>query len=404
MYRDIWKNRHMIYYFSGGAVSQIGNVLSGLGFLFLAYRLTESSVQTTFIAIAETVPYLLFGLIGGAAADVMNRKKMMIMMDLSRFGIISITVFLYFQGWLNYYHLLIGSFLLQCCGCFFNPAHRAVLPELVKETQLPAANSAWDTVQRSASLAGPILAAWMLAKGDIVYLFIADAVSFASSAVCISRLPSMPRLANKESLSLSSLYKSMWVFVQYGKTNSVLVQLFSITFFVVFFNTWVWQVGMLLAFEEITANGERWFNSLQIFYGIAATIISVLLPYLLKQLDMKKYLIGSIIWGLGISLIGFVYELPFFFIGALLIGVGLPISSLTRVYLIQTSVPKAMLGRAFSTNAVLLYAANTLSLSIYASLLPMLSIRTFMLISGLAILLVPCLYVFNCLTRKAPGV
>ncbi|SNZ18211.1 Transmembrane secretion effector [Terribacillus aidingensis] len=404
MYRDIWKNRHVIYYFSGGAVSQIGNVLSGLGFLFLAYRLTESNVQTTCIAIAETVPYLMFGLIGGAAADVMNRKKMMIMMDLLRFGITSVTVILYFQDWLNFYHLLTGSFLLQCSGCFFNPAHRAVLPELVKERQLPAANSAWDTIQRSASLAGPILAVWMLAKGDIVYLFIADALSFAISAVCISRLPPIPRLTKQESLSLSSLYKSMWAFVQYGKNNSVLVRLFSITFLVVFFNTWVWQVGMLLAFEEITTNGERWFNALQIFYGIAATIISVLLPYLLNQLNMKKYLIGSIIWGLGISLIGFVYELPFFFIGALLIGIGLPISSLTRVYLIQTSVPKSMLGRAFSTNTVLLYAANTLSLSIYASLLPVLSIRMFMLISGLAILLVVCLYVFNSLFRKSPGV
>jgi MFS transporter, DHA3 family, macrolide efflux protein len=404
MYKDIQKNRHVIYYFSGGAISQIGNILSGLGFLFLTYRLTESNMQTTFIAIAETVPYLLFGLIGGAVADVINRIKMMIIMDLLRFGIVCFTVILYFQNWLNFYHLLTGSFLLQCCGCFFNPAHRAVLLELVKEEQLPAANSIWDTIQRSASLAGPILAAWMLAKGDIVYLFIIDALSFAISAVFISRLPSILRLANKESLSLSSLYQSIWAFVQYGKTNSKLVQLFVITFLVVFFNTWVWQVGMLLAFEEITTDGESWFNALQILYGIAATIISVLLPYLLKQLNMKKYLIGCIIWGLGISIIGFVYELPVFFIGALLIGIGLPISSLTRVYLIQTSVPKAMLGRAFSTNAVLLYAANTLSLSIYASLLPVLSIRTLMLISGLAILFIVCFYACSSLFRKVPGV
>ena len=403
MYKEVLNNKKAVYYFSGGAISRIGDVLSGLAFLFLAYRMTDSSIQTTFVAIAETAPYLLLGLIGGAIADQVNRRNLVVIVDLVRLIILTAIIILYIQDWLAYPHLLVGSFLLQCCGCFFNPTHRAILPAIVPEKRLSAANSVWDTIQRSASLVGPILAAWLLMHTDIVYFFVIDAVSYALSALCLSRLPTMPAL-EKNRLSIMSLYGSILDFLAWIRNESNLIHLFMTTFFVVFFNTWVWQVGILLAFDEITHNGEAWYNALQILYGTGATMISILLPLLLKQLDMKKYILGCLIWGFGITMIGFIY-MPFsFFIGAMLIGIGLPISSLTRVYLIQAYVPNTMLGKAFSSNAVLLYAANTLSLALYAVLLPFFTIRSLILISGLGILLIACFYLLRILFRNNPGV
>ncbi|MFP7480138.1 MFS transporter [Terribacillus saccharophilus] len=404
MYKDVIKNKKAVYYFSGGAVSRIGDILSGLAFLFLAYRMTDSSIHTTIVAIAETTPYLLFGLFGGALADHINKRNMMVVIDLIRLMILTIIIFLYLQDGLTYPHLLVGSFLLQCCGCFFNPAHRAVLPEIIPEERLSTANSAWDTIQRTASLLGPIIAAWLLARADIIYFFLVDAASYAISAIFLSRLPTMPATDKEGKLSIISLYRSLFDFYKWIRKKPAIVHLFMTTFFVVFFNTWVWQVGILLAFEEITQNGESWFNALQIVFGLGATIISLLIPLLVKRLDMTKYILGCFIWGSGISIIGSAYMLPFFFLGAILIGIGLPLSSLTRVYLIQTHVSKVMLGRAFSSNAVLLYASNTLSLILYASLLPILSIRSLILISGAGILVIVCFYILRILFRNKPGV
>lgn len=180
MYMEVFKNKKAVYYFSGGAVSHIGDILSGLAFLFLAYRMTGSSLHTTIVAIAETAPYLLFGLFGGALADHINKRNIMVIIDSIRLIILTIIIFLYLQGGLTYSHLLVGSFLLQCCGCFFNPAHRAVLPEIIPAEKLSTANSAWDTIQRTASLIGPILAAWLLASADIIYFFFIDALPMLS--------------------------------------------------------------------------------------------------------------------------------------------------------------------------------------------------------------------------------
>ncbi|MFB1100808.1 MFS transporter [Terribacillus sp. JSM ZJ617] len=404
MYMAVIKNKNAVYYFLGGAVSHIGDILSGLAFLFLAFRMTDSSIHTTIVAIAETMPYLLFGLFGGALADHINRRNIMVIIDLIRLIILTLIISLYLQDGLTYPYLLAGSFLLQCCGCFFNPAHRAVLPEIIPEEELPNANSTWDTIQRSASLMGPVLAAWLIASADIIYFFVIDAASYAISALCLSRLPAMAPTDKEVRLSIASLYRSLFDFFKWVRKKPTLVHLFITTFFVVFFNTWVWQVGILLAFEEITENGEPWYNALQIVFGIGATIISILIPILIKRLDMKKYILGCVIWGAGISIIGLAYKEPFFFAGAILIGIGLPVSSLTRVYLIQTHVPKLMLGRAFSSNAVLLYASNTLSLALYASLLSFLSIRSLILISGASILVIVFFYTLHMLFRNKPGV
>lgn len=64
MYRSIMKNRNILLYLASAGISQLGNVLSGLAFLFLSYELTESGSLTTIVAIAQALPYLLFGLIG----------------------------------------------------------------------------------------------------------------------------------------------------------------------------------------------------------------------------------------------------------------------------------------------------------------------------------------------------
>ncbi|MGG3836769.1 hypothetical protein ABEV00_07025 [Paenibacillus thiaminolyticus] len=77
MYVEVIKtNRNVLLYLLGAGTSNLGNVILGLAFLFLAYELTESSIYTTGVAISQVVPYLFFGLIGGVIADWVNKKRL----------------------------------------------------------------------------------------------------------------------------------------------------------------------------------------------------------------------------------------------------------------------------------------------------------------------------------------
>ncbi|WLR48359.1 hypothetical protein LC065_03690 [Halobacillus litoralis] len=94
---------------------------------------------------------------------------------------------------------------------------------------------------------------------------------------------------------------------------------------------------------------------------------------------------GAAIWGSGIAYYGFFYGVGHFFIGCIIVGIGMPVASLARVFIIQSDVPEEKMGRAFSTNAVLLYASNTLSLMLYGLLSTYIPIRWLMFTSGVMI-------------------
>jgi hypothetical protein len=60
MYLCILKKRHVLFYILGGGATNLGNVITGLVFLFLAYDMTELALHTTGIAISQVLPYLSY--------------------------------------------------------------------------------------------------------------------------------------------------------------------------------------------------------------------------------------------------------------------------------------------------------------------------------------------------------
>lgn len=371
MYRNALKNKKIVYYLAGAGISQLGNVLAGLAFLFISYELTQSASLTTVIAIAQAVPYLLFGLIGGAIADRTNKKRLLLWIDLVRVPIILSLVFLYHLESLAFWHLLLVSFIIQSLGCFYNPAYRAILPLITPLEDRTTVNSLLDTVTRGVQVLAPVFSIGLLNSGNTIHFYSIDAISYAVSAFFILKIHWV-ELSNEENVQEErnrGIFQSIIDFFQWVKGEKTVKNLFMATFLMVFFNTWVWQIGLLLLLlEKYPSQGEEFYSLLLGWYGAGVIAINVVIPFFWKSLTFNHYLFGSIIWGIGIFVLGFATNLPLYFLGVLIAAVGLPITSLARVYLIQTLVPGFKLGRAFSFNAVLLYGSNVISLMLFGAI------------------------------------
>lgn len=192
-------------------------------------------------------------------------------------------------------------------------------------------------------------------------------------------------------------------FFVWVKDEGTVKNLFMVTFLMVFFNTWVWQVGLLLLLlQHYPSQGEEFYSLLLGWYGIGVILINVLIPFFWKKLTFSLYLAGSLVWGMGILVLGFATHLPLHFLGVLVAAAGLPISSLSRVYLIQTLVPAQKLGRAFSFNAVLLYGSNVISLMLFGALASFIEISAIFLFCGSMMVLCAVFYLIRItLTEKA---
>ncbi|MFS1515153.1 MFS transporter [Bacillus sp. SCS-151] len=387
MYKKIFQNRNFLRFFLGGAVSQLGDRLTGWAFLFLTIEMTGSALHTTGMVIAETIPYVLFGLIGGVVADQVNKKKLLIIIDMLRAPIILSLVIIEYMNLLTYPVLLVFAFIIQSFGCFFNPCHRAMLPAITSIDERTVANSLIDTVSRGISVLGPFIAILFINTVGVIHFFTFDVFSYLISAFFIFKIQINETKSIVIKKSLFAAYGSIKEFFMWVQKNVQVRNLFTITFIVVFFNTWVWDVGILLMIVELSDKSETIYSTLQGVFGLVVVSVNLLIPLIFKQMNLKTYLYGSLVWGIGIVILTWTTQLYTIFIAIIIIGIGMPMSGLSRVFLIQKLVPEHMHGRGFSFNAVLLYLANVLSLSLFGILTLFINIQTIFLLSGLIIIL-----------------
>ncbi|MER7512058.1 MFS transporter [Streptomyces lavendulae] len=176
-------------------VSSLGDGVSHAALPLLALTLTRDPMALAVVAAAGTLPWLLFGVLGGALVDRWDRRRTMWVTDAARGALLATAAAAAALDVLNIPLLATVSFLLGLGGLFFDTAATAYLPDLLGRDPalLERANSRLRGTQTAASgFAGPPAGSALLALGRAVPL-LADAVSFALCALLVRSLPAAPR-------------------------------------------------------------------------------------------------------------------------------------------------------------------------------------------------------------------
>ncbi|MDO8616961.1 MAG: MFS transporter [Dehalococcoidia bacterium] len=147
--------------------------------LILVVRDTGSSLKSTFLIVAFTLPPIILGIPAGAIADLLPRRLTLTLGYLLRGAIVTALIF--------YSHDLVYIYLLAAAssvvGLFFSPAEAAVVPAVVRRDQLPAANSLMVLSLILGQIAGMVVLAPLLIKlVDPRAVFVAGAGLFLAAA------------------------------------------------------------------------------------------------------------------------------------------------------------------------------------------------------------------------------
>ncbi len=145
-------------YLLSRAVSVTGALTSLVVMPVLVYQLTGSAAWTAAVAAAEALPYLLFGLLAGALADRVDRRRVMIGADLvAAAALVGIPVAWWLDG-LGAVQVLVVAVVVQAAFVFFDAANFGALPTLVGKPRLTAAYSTLFGVTTVLELLVPPLA------------------------------------------------------------------------------------------------------------------------------------------------------------------------------------------------------------------------------------------------------
>ncbi|KAB2971066.1 MFS transporter [Streptomyces sp. SS1-1] len=196
--------------------SSLGDGVTHAALPLLALTLTRDPMTLAAVTAAGTLPWLLFGVLGGALVDRWDRRRTMWVTDAARAVLLGAAAAAAVLDVLSIPLLAAVAFLLGVGGLFFDTAATAYLPDLLRRDPalLERANSRLRGAQTAMSgFAGPPAGSALLTFGR-AFPLLADAVSFLVSAVLVRSLPAMPRPAPdvRESLLRQARAGASYVF------------------------------------------------------------------------------------------------------------------------------------------------------------------------------------------------
>jgi MFS family permease len=180
----LWRNRDFVVLLGGQVLSTLGTRISAIAFPLLVLAETHSPAKAGIVGFAQTVPYLIFFLPGGALVDRWNRKHVMLVADAARaVAFASIPLALALDG-LTFAQICIVAFVEGSFFVFFHLSESAALPQVVPADQIATAVAANQARAQAASLAGQPLGGVLFGLSRMLP-FIFDAVSYAVSFVSL---------------------------------------------------------------------------------------------------------------------------------------------------------------------------------------------------------------------------
>jgi Na+/melibiose symporter-like transporter len=192
-WRMLASRRDLRLVLAAGLVSGAGDWILIIGLVYRVYAITGSTVASALTMASSYAPRVLLGAVAGVFADRWDRKRTMITADLLLAAVLLPLLLVHDAGqvWIVFAVMFAEGAIQQ----FFSPTEQAMVPTLVPDTELVAANAVSGQVSNVARLAGSALGGIIAAAAGVGAVTIADAASFVASAALLALVRATGRAA-----------------------------------------------------------------------------------------------------------------------------------------------------------------------------------------------------------------
>lgn len=185
-------NGHFRRLWQANIVTVIGAQLTVVAVPAQIYAITRESAYVGLTGMFGLVPLIVFGLWGGALADHFDRRRLL---QFTTIGLIATSGLFWLQSALalnNVWLLLIVFALQQAFFGINQPTRSAVLPRLLPEAQLPAANALNMTVMMAGAIVGPMIGGALIPLLGYSWLYLVDTLTLFATLAAVWWLPPLP--------------------------------------------------------------------------------------------------------------------------------------------------------------------------------------------------------------------
>jgi MFS family permease len=192
----------------GQFVSFLGSMMSYVALPFVLYQATKSTIWTGILGVIQLVPSVVGGLFGGALADAIDRRKLIVICELGM-AVIVLAVGMSLThskpGYPAPVWILAAASGLAVLNGIHRPALEALTPRLVERYELPAVGVLTSLRSNVGMIGGPAIAGILLSAGGADIAFYIDFGSFLICVVAVLALEHVPKVESAARFSLSAV-------------------------------------------------------------------------------------------------------------------------------------------------------------------------------------------------------
>jgi MFS family permease len=339
------RNRAYRRVFGGVAVTMLGQQMTLVAVPYQVYELTGSSLMVGLTSVVALVPLVVFGLLGGAIADAMDRRTLMVITSIGAAvtsALLAVQALLPGDG-----HLWVLWVLAAAVSAFAavnQPARSAVIPAIVGPDGVAAANALAMTVRQAGVIVGPLLAGLLIGLGDLSILYTVDALGFVAAVLLLRGLPPLPPAGVSGPLRLGAAVRGVGEGFAFLRTQPVLLMTFVVDVIAMLF---AWPQAVFPELSQTTYAGDA--NSLGwLFAGVSiGSLVMGLSSGWVSRVDRQGAVVLAAIavWGVAIIGFGLASTLWLAVFCLAVAGAGDMVSAVLRSSMLQTAAPDEMRGR-----------------------------------------------------------
>ncbi len=331
------RRREFRLLYAAQAISFLGSMMTYVALPYQMYRLTHSSVSVGLLGIAELVPLLVTAFLGGALADSVDRRRMLLITEVMlSAGSLALSVLA--LGYATPAALYVVAAVMSAVNGLQRPSMDSIVPRLVSRGELSAA-AALGTFRGSLGMiAGPAIGGLLISSVGLSATYAIDVLSYMVALACLVAMAPVPAPEGLDRPSLRATREGL----RYASSRQELVGTYVVDFLAMVF-------GMPLAL--FPAISDRFGGSSVVGWLYAAPAAGALAASFGGRLASRVkrqgvgVMVAAMAWGLAIVAFGVCDSLWPALAWLAVAGCADAASGIFRITMWHGSIPDALRGR-----------------------------------------------------------
>ena len=333
---------------TGQAISSTGRLITQVVLPYQVYVLTNDLLAVGFLSIVQLIPILVFSLGGGAVADSVDRRKLLLITQLALMACSMALVLVALLPAPPLAALYAVAFISAGLASVDQPARASSIPRLVPPERVPAAISLNQAMFNASAIVGPAIGGIVLAAFGIAAAYVLDVITYLGAIVALLLMHPIPPARGAARASIGAIVEGL----RFAASKRPLLATFLVDL-----NAMVFGSPRAL-FPALALNvfmvGPAGVGFMASAAGVGALVAALFSGWTggVKR-PGRAVLIAVAVWGLGIIAFGlmtFSFPLALLFL-ALASGADV-ISAVLRGEMLQALTPDSLRGRVSSIHVL----------------------------------------------------